>query len=87
MFNPLKMLGNVQAMGKIAALQKELEKEEAEGMNGNVKVVVNGKMEVKSVMIDGVANDSVKAAVNDAMKRVQQIIAGKTQELAKTMNL
>jgi DNA-binding protein YbaB len=87
MFNPLKMIGNVQAMGKIAAMQKELEKEEAEGRDGNVKVIVNGKMEVKLVEIDGVANEQVKRACNDAMKRVQQIIAGKAQELAKTMNL
>jgi DNA-binding protein YbaB len=87
MFNPFKMVGNMQAMGKLMALQKELEKEETEGRNGNVRVVVNGKMELKSVEIDGVANDSVKAAVNDAMKRIQQIIAGKTQALAKTMDM
>jgi DNA-binding protein YbaB len=87
MFNPLKMIGNVQAMGKIAAMQKELEKEEAEGHDGNVSVVVNGKMEIKSVEIDGMMNEQVKRACNDALKRVQQIIAGKAQELAKTMNL
>jgi DNA-binding protein YbaB len=87
MFNPLKMIGNVQAMGKIAAMQKELEKEESEGRDGNVRVVVNGKMEVKSVEIDGVVNEQIKRACNDAMKRVQQIIAGKAQALAKTMNL
>lgn len=81
------MIGDVQAMGKIAAMQKELEKEEAEGRDGNVKVIVNGKMEVKSVEIDGVANEQVKRACNDAMKRVQQIIAGRAQELAKTMNV
>ena len=87
MFNPLKMLGNVQAMGKIAAMQKDLEKEEAEGHDGNVRVVVNGKMEAKLVEIDGVPNESAKRAYNDAIKRIQQVIAGKAQEFAKQMNI
>jgi DNA-binding protein YbaB len=86
MMNPFKMLGDVNAMRKQAGvIQAALEKEEIEGRDGNVKVYMNGNQVVKSVVVDGVENDSLKKAFNDAIKRSQQVAATKLAEVAKTM--
>jgi nucleoid-associated protein EbfC len=86
MMNPFKMLGDVNAMRKQAGvIQAALEKEEIEGRDGGVKVYMNGNQVVKSVVIDGVENESMKRAFNDAIKRSQQVAATKLAEVAKTM--
>lgn len=84
--NPFKMLGDVNAMRKqAAAIQAALEKEEIEGRDGKVRVVMNGNQQVKTVEIDGMADESLKRAFNDAIKRSQQVAASKLQEITKNM--
>jgi len=86
MMNPFKMLGDINAMRKQAmAIQQALEKEEFEVTDGGVKIVISGNQNVKLVEIDGVANENVKRAINDAIKRSQQAAAGKLAELSKSM--
>lgn len=88
MMNPFKMLGDVNAMRKQAGIiQQALEKEEIEGKDGNVVVKMNGNQVVSVVLVDGVANESLKRAFNDAIKRSQQVAAGKLAELSKDMNM
>lgn len=86
MMNPFKMLGDINAMRKQAmAIQQALEKEEFEVVQGNVRVVISGNQNVKTVEIDGVADENVRRAINDAIKRSQQAAAGKLAELSKSM--
>lgn len=86
MFNPLKQLGDINAMRKQAmAIQQALEKEEFEVETGGVKILINGNQNVKEVIIDGAPNESVKRAINDAIKKSQQAAAGKLGELSKMM--
>jgi nucleoid-associated protein EbfC len=86
MMNPFKMLGDMNEMRKNAGIiQQALEKEEVEGRDGAVRVVMSGNQVVKSVVINGEENDSVKRAFNDAIKRSQQVAAGKLAELTKNM--
>ncbi|OGG09931.1 hypothetical protein A2154_02455 [Candidatus Gottesmanbacteria bacterium RBG_16_43_7] len=86
MQNPLKMLGDINAMRKQAMVIKQaLEKEEIEGRAGDVVIKMNGNQEVQSVEIAGIPNDAVKRAVNDAIKRSQQVAAGKLAEISKNM--
>lgn len=86
--NPFKMLGDMNAMRKqAAAIQQALEAEEFTIESGNVKVVINGNQSVKLIEVDGVPNESIKRAVNDAIKRSQQAAAGKLAEMTKGMNL
>lgn len=88
MMNPLKMLGDINAMRKQAAVIKAaLEKEEIEGRDGNVVVRMNGNQEVKEVTVDGVPDEKLKRAFNDAIKRSQQVAAGKLADLTKSMNM
>jgi len=84
MMNPFKMLGDVNAMRKQAGvIQQALEKEEVEGRDGSVRVVMSGNQVVKTVEVDGVHNESLKRAFNDAIKRSQQVAAMKLQEISK----
>jgi DNA-binding protein YbaB len=86
MMNPFKMLGDVNQMRKqAAAIQAALEKEEFEVVVGDVRVVITGNQNVRSVEIDGVSNENVKRAMNDAIKKSQQAAAGKLAELSKSM--
>lgn len=76
----------MNAMRKQAlTIQQALEKEEFEVENGNVRIVINGNQNVKEVDIDGVPNEGVKRAINDAIKKSQQAAAGKLGELSKMM--
>ena len=86
--NPFKMLGDLNSMRKQAAqIQQALEAEEFEIIQGNVRIVITGNQNVKSVEIDGVANETVRVAINDAIKRSQQAAAGKLAEISKDLNL
>jgi DNA-binding protein YbaB len=86
MMNPFKMLGDMNQMRKQAAvIQAALEKEEFEVVVGNVLVRITGNQNVKTVEIDGVYQEDVKRAVNDAIKKSQQAAAGKLAELSKNM--
>lgn len=84
MFNPFKALGDVNAMRKQAMqIQAALEQEEFEVKQGNVRILISGNQNVKVVEIDGVANDDVRRALNDAIKKSQQAAAMKLAELSK----
>ena len=93
MFNPLKAasdftkgIGDLNAMRKQAAvIQSALEKEEYEINEGNVKILISGNQNVRSIEVDGVANETLKRASNDAIKKSQQAAAMKLTELSKGM--
>jgi len=84
MINPFKALGDVNAMRKQAMqIQSALEKEEFEVTHGNVRVLISGNQNIRLVEIDGVANDDVRNALNDAIKKSQQAAAMKLAEISK----
>ena len=84
--NPFKMLGDMNQMRKQAAvIQSALEKEEFEVIVGNVRVLITGNQNVKTIEIDGAYQEDIKRAVNDAIKKSQQAAAGKLAELSKSM--
>lgn len=86
MINPFKMLGDVNAMRKqAAAIQQALEAEEFEIHEGNIRILISGNQNVKSVEIDGKNDEVLKRAINAAIKRSQQAAASKLAEMTKGM--
>ncbi len=93
MFNPLKAasdftkgIGDLNAMRKQAAIiQSALEKEEFDVKEGNIRILISGNQNVKLVEIDGIANETMKRVINDAIKKSQQAAAMKLAELSKNM--
>ena len=86
MMNPFKALGDMNAMRKQAAqIQQALELEEFTVSQGNIRIVITGNQNVKVVEVDGVANETLKRVINDAIKKSQQAAAMKLAELSKSM--
>lgn len=86
MINPLKMLGDINAMRKQAmAIQQALEAEEFEVVVDNIRIVITGNQNVKIVEIGGIPSEEMRRAMNDAIKKSQQAAAGKLAELSKEM--
>ena len=93
MFNPLKAasdftkgIGDLNAMRKQASqIQAALELEEFEIKEGNVRILISGNQNVRVIEVDGVANETLKRAVNDAIKKSQQAAAMKLTQLSKEM--
>ncbi len=87
MFNKLKQFKDIRSRAK--ELQDALSKESIEGTAswGKIKVVIDGTQSVQSVSIDPSVSDlksieqGVKDAVNDAMKKMQRVLASKMNDL------
>ncbi len=94
-----KMMKQVQKMqSEMAKLQEELAERtvEATAGGGVVKVVVNGRHEIKEIQIDPevidpeepeLLEDLVLAAVNEAMKEAQDMISEEMSKITGGMKL
>ncbi len=87
MFNKLKQFKDLKDKAKL--IQDMLSQESAEGESGwgKVKITMNGNQQVIDVAIDPSVMDNkeklqalVKDAVNDAVKKVQTVMAKKLKE-------
>ena len=87
-----------QMQSKMAKMQEELEEKtlEATAGGGAVKVVVNGKQELVDLQIDPDAvdpedvemlEDLVLAAVNQAMREIQELVDEEMGKVTGGMNL
>ncbi len=99
MMNMGKMMKQVQKMqADMAKLQEELADKTVEATSGGgmVKVVVNGKQEIKSIEINPEAvdpedvemlQDMVLAAVNEAIRQSQEMTAKEMSKITGGMNI
>ncbi|MGI5827193.1 MAG: YbaB/EbfC family nucleoid-associated protein [Patescibacteria group bacterium] len=84
MFNKLKQFKDLRQQAK--TIQDVLEKESITEEKNSIKVVMNGNMEITELTItseagkDEIAHQT-KAVVNDAIKKVQRLMAKKMQEM------
>lgn len=84
MINPLKGLGDLNKMQKQArAMQAALQQEEVEVERDGVKVVLRGDQQVKEVTIDGVLENRIADAINEAVKKTQELAARKLIEISQ----
>lgn len=82
MFNPLKGLGDLNEMRKKAgAMQQALAQEEVVVEEDGVRIVMSGDQKIKELSIDGMSDDRVKKAFEEALKRTQQIAASKLMSM------
>lgn len=82
MFNPLNALGNMQQLQKQAKqMQTALQQEQIEVEKNGVRVVARGDQQILEVEIDGVVENRVAQAINDAVRKTQEIAAKKLMEM------
>lgn len=78
MFNPLKGLGNLQQLQQQAKqMQEALQKEEVTVEKNGVSIVMRGDQRIVNVEIDGVMENRVAEAINEAVKKTQELAARK----------
>ena len=82
MFNPLKGLGNLQQLQQQAKqMQDELQKEVLTVEKNGVIITIRGDQKILDVEIDGVMENRVAEAVNDAIKKTQELAARKLMSM------
>ncbi|OGK52112.1 hypothetical protein A2970_02610 [Candidatus Roizmanbacteria bacterium RIFCSPLOWO2_01_FULL_44_13] len=83
MFNPLSGLGDLQKLQQQAKLMQEaLQKETVEVEKNGVKVTVRGDQVIMSIEVDGIIENRVAEAVNEAIKKTQELAARKLIEIS-----
>lgn len=94
-----KMMKQIQKMQKdMARMQEELQERTVEASSGGgiVNVAVNGKKELVGVTIDPQAlepddleilQDMIVAAVNEALRKVDEMMAEEMQKITGGLNL
>lgn len=80
MFNPLKGLGD---LAKLQKVQKALQSEEMIIEKNGVKIVMRGDQRIVEIEIDGVAENRITEAINEAVKQTQEHAARKLLEMSK----
>ncbi len=84
MFNPLGKLGDLQQLQKQArAMQEALQKEQVEVEKNGVRVIVRGDQQVLEISVDGIIENRIAEAINDAVKKTQELAAKKLIETSQ----
>lgn len=82
MMNPFSQLGELKKMRDQAmAIQKELQKEELEIEKNGVIVVISGDQKIKEIQSNGRSDEDLREAVNEAIKKSQEVAAKKLQQM------
>ena len=82
MFNPLAGLGNLQKLQQQAKkMQDDLQKETVEVSKNGVDVKLRGDQRVLEVVVDGVLENRIAEAINEAIKKTQELAAKKLMSM------
>lgn len=76
MFNPFQQLGDLKKMRDQAMqIQRQLEAEEINVEKNGVVIVITGNQKIKSLESNGRSDNDIKEAVNEAIKKSQEVAA------------
>lgn len=82
MLNPFKQLGDIKKMRDQAMqIQRELQSEEVVVENHGVKIVITGDQRIKSLETNGKGDNDIKDAINEAIKKSQEVAAKKLSQM------
>ena len=82
MMNPFKQIGEIKKMRDQAMqIQRELQAEEVTVEKNGVRIVISGDQKIKDLMSNGKSDNDVKEAVNEAIKKSQEVAARKLQQM------
>lgn len=78
MVNPFQQLGELKKMRDQAMeIQRELQKELVEVEKNGVRIVISGDQHIQSLESNDKDDDDVKEAINEAIKKSQEVAAKK----------
>ncbi len=85
-FNPFGQLGELKKMRDQAMqMQRELQQEIVEVNKRGVYVKISGDQKILEMKANGKSDDDIKEAVNEAVKKSQEVAAKKLQSMAGGM--
>lgn len=83
MINPLGGLGDLQKLQQQAQkMQQALQQEEVVIEKNGVKVIMRGDQQIIEISVDGIIENRIADAVNDAVKKTQELAAKKLIEIS-----
>lgn len=83
MMNPFQQLGDLKKMRDQAmAIQKELQAEEITVEKSGVRIVITGDQKIKSLESNDKSDNDVKDAINEAIKKSQEVAAKKLASMS-----
>lgn len=83
MFNPLGGLGDLQKLQQQAQqMQQSLQQEQVVVERNGVKVTVRGDQVIETIEIDGIIENRIAEAINEAIKKTQELAAKKLIEIS-----
>lgn len=78
MNNPFSGLGDLKKMRDQAMqIQKELQQEEVSIEKNGVEILISGDQKIKEISTNGKSDNDIKEAVNEAIKKSQEVAARK----------
>jgi len=84
MNNPLSGLGDLQKLqAQAQKMQAALQQEEVVVEKNGVHVVLRGDQQVVEVAIDGIIENRIAEAINEAVKKTQELAAKKLIEISQ----
>ena len=82
--NPFGALGDMRKLQQQAKqMQEALKKETVEINKNGVRVVVRGDQVVMEIEVDGVLENRIGDAVNEAIRKTQEVAARKLMEMSQ----
>lgn len=82
MFNPFQQLGDLKKMRDQAMeIQKQLQAEEVVVDKSGVHILITGDQKIKELQSNGRPDNDIKDAVNEAIKKSQEVAAKKLQSM------
>jgi nucleoid-associated protein EbfC len=83
MLNPFGALGDLQKLQQQAQkMQAALQKEEVVVEKNGVKVIIRGDQIIESIEVDGIVENRIAEAVNESVKKTQELAAKKLIEIS-----
>lgn len=81
--NPFSGLGDLQKLQQQAQqMQQALQQEEVIVEKNGVKVLVRGDQQILEISVDGIIENRVADAINEAVKKTQELAAKKLMQIA-----
>jgi DNA-binding protein YbaB len=78
MNNPFSQLGDLKKMRDQAMqIQKELQSEEVNVEKNGIEILITGDQKIKEIKTNGKGDNDIKEAVNEAIKKSQEVAARK----------
>lgn len=82
MVNPFQQLGELKKMRDQAMeIQKQLQQEEVRVDKNGVIIVITGDQRIKTLETNGRSDDDIKDAINEAIKKSQEVAARKLSQM------